>query len=270
MTQSSGPPDGDRFLERMDAALAGWDEPAERLAQALERDELELYAQPILALRAPGDFPIAEVLVRLREEEEALLPPGEFLPVFEHCGMMPQLDRWVARRAVARLARGSRIARLSINVSAQTLGEAEFASEIAGELARAGLPSESIIVEIDESDALLRPESAARFAASAKSAGCRVLIDGFGRRAVSFAMLKSLQADYIKVDGVIVRKLPTSEIARNKLNAVVRVGDVIGVGVIGECVEDPEVLERLRAAGAGYAQGFGVRRPAPIDEVIGG
>ena len=267
MAQFNQTPDGDRFLEQMDRQLAGWDDPAARLTQALEGDELELYAQPILALRPPEGFQIAELLVRLREEEAALLPPGEFLPVFEHCGMMPELDRWVARHAVARLARGSRVPRLSINVSAQTLGDADFAPEIAAELARVRVRSESLVFEIDENDALARPDSAAGFAASMKAIGCRLLIDGFGRRSVSFAPLKALRVDYVKVDGVIVRKLASSEIARTKLNAIVRVGDVIGVSVIAECVEQPEALELLRAAGVGYAQGFGIRIPAPIDEI---
>jgi EAL domain-containing protein (putative c-di-GMP-specific phosphodiesterase class I) len=82
---------------------------------------------------------------------------------------------------------------------------------------------------------------------------------------VSFGPLKSLGAAWVKVDGSIVRKLLTSEVARTKLNAVVRVGQATGVRVIAECVEEREVLDKLKALGVGYAQGFGIVKPQPID-----
>ena len=98
----------DPFLQRMDSELAGWTDPVRRLRDAIENDEFELYCQPILQFAGDERYPMAEVLVRLREEERALLPPGEFLPVFEHYRMMAQLDRWVVRHTIKRLASGSR------------------------------------------------------------------------------------------------------------------------------------------------------------------
>jgi EAL domain-containing protein (putative c-di-GMP-specific phosphodiesterase class I) len=76
---------------------AGWGDPGERIRHALAKDEFALYCQPIASLEGGSGFAMAEVLVRLREEEKALLPPGEFLPVFERYGMMPELDSWVVR-----------------------------------------------------------------------------------------------------------------------------------------------------------------------------
>lgn len=256
-----------RFLDDMDRQLVGWDDPVARLRRALEHNELVAYAQPVIALRGPEPIAFAEVLVRLREEERALLPPGEFLPVFEHFHMMRDLDVWIARCAIARLAQGARLPRLSINVSDQTLDDAQFASFIGAELQRAGVQADALIFEVDEKDALARPAVAARFAVSLKEIGCRMLIDGFGRRAVSFAPLTALRVDYVKVDGVIVRKLGSSDMARSKLNAIVVVGDATGVAVIGESVEAPEPLAHLKAAGVGYAQGFGLQPPAPLDDL---
>lgn len=251
----------------MDRQLVGWDDPVARLRRALERNELVAYAQPVVALRGPEAIAFAEVLVRLREEEHALLPPGEFLPVFEHYRMMRDLDAWIVRRAIDRLARGARLPRLSINVSKQTLDDAGFASFVAAELQRAGVKADALVFELDENDALARPAVAAQFAASLKEIGCRTLIDGFGRRSVSFAPLTALRADYVKVDGVIVRKLGSSDMARSKLNAIVLVGDATGVAVIGESVECVESLEDLKAAGVGYAQGFALHPPAPLDDL---
>ena len=257
--------DSDKFLEQMDHELTGWGDLAERLERALHHDELLLFAQPIESLRERGTYPMAETLVRLREEEAAMLPPGAFLPVFEHCGMMPELDRWVIHRVIAALARGSRVPKFSINISAQTLGDAGFSHALAKDLERAGVNPDALVFEIDENDLLARPDAAARFSAAVKAIGCRLLFDGFGRRSVSFEPLKTLRVDYVKVDGVIIRKLASSDVARSKLNAISRVGEVIGVGVIGECVEDDNVIALLKTAGVGYAQGFGISVPQAIE-----
>ena len=108
------------------------------LRETLENDEFALYCQPILALSGAESYPIAEVLIRLREEENARLPPGEFLPLFEQCGMMPQLDRWVVRQVVRWLASDSRIRRFAVNLSGQTIEDREFPKFVAGELAADG------------------------------------------------------------------------------------------------------------------------------------
>src|SRR5205807_1079521 len=80
------------------AEIPDWEEPVERLVQALEQDEFELYAQRIVALDKPKAAPMAEVLLRMREDAQGLLPPGSFLPVFERCGMMPELGRAICQR----------------------------------------------------------------------------------------------------------------------------------------------------------------------------
>jgi EAL domain-containing protein (putative c-di-GMP-specific phosphodiesterase class I) len=262
-------PVDERVLARMDEELAGWSNPAARLRQALEKDEFALYCQPILALRGDVRYALGEVLVRMREEEAALLPPGEFLPVFEHHGLMPQLDRWVLRHAVQHLARGSRIPRLTVNVHGQTLLDAEFPAFAAAELRSAGLAMNAVMFEIDESDILARLEAAARFGAAVKAFGGGLLIDGFCRRAVSFAPFKALRLDYVKVDGSVIRKILSNEAAQHKLKAVVRVAEALELGVVAECVEDQDVLMRLMALGTGYAQGFGILRPHPINSIAG-
>jgi EAL domain-containing protein (putative c-di-GMP-specific phosphodiesterase class I) len=257
----------DKFLAQVDQALTGWSDPLARLRSALEKNEFELYCQPIRALAGPPGYPIAEALVRLREEENALLPPGEFLPIFEHYRMMPQLDRWVVSSVVRSLRQGSKLARFSINLAAQTLEDTTFPGHVATELKATGVPAASVLFELDELDLLAIPAAAARFAADAKKLGCGLMIDGFGRRSVSFAPLKTLRVDFIKVDGSITRKLLKSEGADAKMKAIVRVGEAIGVGVVAECVEEEPVLVRLKALGVGYAQGFGVYRPHPIESM---
>ena len=256
---------GDPFLERMDSELAGWTDPVRRLRDAIENDEFELYCQPILQFAGDERYPMAEVLVRLREEERALLPPGEFLPVFEHYRMMAQLDRWVVRHAIKRLAGGSRIARFTVNLSSQALEDEEFPRFVTAQLSSHRVAAERLLFEIDESDALLRLGACKRFADAYRALGGQLLIDGFGHRAVSFMPVRELGVKYLKADGNICRKLLVSDTARNKMNAMLRVGQALGYSIVAECVEDQEVLLRLKAMGVAYAQGFGIYQPHPID-----
>jgi len=218
-------------------------------------------------LNPRDQMPMAEVLVRLREEERALLPPGEFLPAFEHYGMMAQLDRWVVFHAVQRLGRAARIKRFTFNVSEQTLQDAEFLPYVEAVARKYGVAPASLAFEIDESDVLARLDPAVRFAAAAKALGCGVLIDGFGRRAASFTPLKVLRTDFLKIDGSVVRKLLGSEVARTKMNAIQRFADALGIGLVAECVEEKNILAHLRALKVSHAQGFGVQPPRPIDEL---
>ncbi|MBC7802247.1 MAG: EAL domain-containing protein [Candidatus Parcubacteria bacterium] len=257
----------DPQLQQMDAELAGWTEPAERLRQALNKDELALYCQPIAALTGAVRFPMAELLVRLREEEKAMLPPGEFIPVFEHYGLMPDLDRWVVKQAVEHLARGSRIPRFAVNLSTQTLEDAGFPMAVALELVSAGVPGTALQFEVSESDTIARLDASLKFATAIRAVGCGLMVSGFGRRTATFLPLKALRPEYVKVDGVIVRKLLTAPAAETKLKAILRVGEVMGFQVIAEMVEDQDILLRLKALGVGFAQGFGIQQPHPIERL---
>lgn len=268
MAEKEPPGDTTQFIEKMDGQLLGWNQPAARLREALDYDHFWLYAQPVLALAPPGGIALAEVLVRLREEETRMLPPGDFLPAFEHYHMMAELDRWVVRNALRKLGEGGSISKLSVNVSSQTIEEPGFAPFVAMQLRLASLDPATLVIEIDENDVLDRREAAERFAAELKGIGCRLLLDGFARRSVSFEPLKALLVDYVKVDGTVIRNILRSGSAAAKLKAILRVGEVTGVGVIAECVEDDKVLAALKLLKVGYAQGFGLRKPEPIDELF--
>ncbi len=255
--------------QSLDAHLTAWSDPVARLRQAIEKNEFALYCQPILFLGSGGGYPMAEVLVRLREEEKAFLPPGEFIPVLEHYRMMAQLDRWVVHNTVKRLAAGSRIPRLTVNVSKESLASAELPRFAAGQLAQSRIATELLLFEIDETDLLSDPDAVARFAAAARDVGGGVLIDGFGRRSVSFDAIKAVGVTFLKVDGGITRKLMKSEAARNKMNAILSASRALRFAVVAECVEEHEVLVRLKALGVSYAQGFGIYQPHAIDDIVG-
>jgi len=252
------------FLAQMDQELTGWSDPVSSLHAVLENDGLALYCQPIRSLAGAHHYPLAEVFVRMRREENSLLPPGEFLPVFEHYRMMPFLDRWVVRTLARHLRNGSRIPCFTVNLSSQTLDDPEFPEFVAQQLKAHGIAPGAMLFEIDEADLLANPWAAEVAGAALKQIGSGTLVDGFGHKSVSFAPLKTLRVDYIKVAGSIARGLLAGGTAETKLRAIVRVGEALGIGVIAECIEDDDVLVRVKALGAGFAQGFGIHEPHAI------
>jgi len=268
MATLNAPDDVEVLLRQLNQDFMGWDDPPRRLLRALERDDLVLYAQPILALRGEQTFPMAEVLVRLQDDDAVFLPPGGFLPLFEHFQLLPQLDRWVARQAVARLARKPRVPRLCINISTQTLSDPEFVAELAAEFARSNVSPGSLVIEISEHDVIERPDVVDAFVASLRAIGCQFAISGFGRRSVSLTALTAMRPDLVKVDGGIVRSLRLGHSSRKKLTAMVSIAKAAGFALVGEGVETDETLADLREAGVDYAQGFGIQVPAPISLII--
>ena len=182
---------------------------------------------------------------------------------------MRELDRWVVRHALRQLRRGSRIPVLSVNLSGQTLADSSFPAFVAAELAVSGVAAKSLVFEIDEGDLAGGMDAASVTASALQLAGCRILIDSFGATARSLAHLKQLRVDLVKIDGTIVRKLLGSAGARNILEAIVRIARTLDIGVIGSCVEEQEVLLRLKAMGVGFVQGFGVHQPGPLEKIVG-
>ena len=265
LPQAETPPTPDQATVRSGPKKT-WSDPAKHLRDALQQNKLRLYCQPILTLQN-GLFEMAEVFVRLWDEENALLPPGDFLPVFEHFRMLPDLDRWVVRRVIEQLRTNTRITRFSINVSGQTLADPAFPGFVSDELKAAGTNAAALVFEIDESELLDQTYAVERFAAAIKAVGCGVLIDSFSSSLASFKPLKNLHVDFVKLDGSIVRNILRNADALAKLNVVLRVSDVTDVGVIAECIEEPDILARLKALGVGYGQGYGIVVPYPIEEL---
>ena len=245
-----------------------WTDPVTYLRSALAQDHFTLYCQPIAALSGVVVYPLAEVLVRLREEETALLPPGDFLPVLEHYGMMSDLDRWVVREVLRRLAAGPRIPRFSINLSAQTIADASFPDFVAREVRAGGVPADRVVFEIEESDAVAAPNSVRRLAAALGSLGAGVLIDGCGRVEEFVDLLELPCVQFVKVHGSLTRSFAVNAAARAKIEAILGLTADLGIKTIAECVEDENTLARLKALNVRYAQGFGICVPQPIDVIL--
>lgn len=266
----AGEPERSIFVSTMTEELTGWRNAGERLRAALDGDEFCLGCQAIVpvAPQSPAQ-PCHEMLLRLREEEESLMPPGAFLPIAEEFGMLPDLDRWVVRATLRWIAAkpARRQALYCINVAAPTIANVGFPEYVAAELEKQGLPGSLLCFEVLEADVIARRRDAARFAGALREAGCRTTLCGFGRNAESYALLRNLPVDFLKIDGDIVLGLTRNNVDLIKLKAITRVARATQRRTIAEFVEDEATIAILREHGVDYAQGFGVARPVLLEDL---
>jgi diguanylate cyclase (GGDEF)-like protein/PAS domain S-box-containing protein len=241
---------------------------ASRLEQALDEDMFVLFAQRIVPLGPHSEGLHAEVLLRLRERDGTLVAPGAFLPAVERFHMAARLDRWVLKHALAwlqALPDPEAVDTLSVNLSGLSVGDRAFHHFAVEALKLAGPDlCRRLCLEITETAAVTRLADAARFIDQVRSLGVRIALDDFGAGASSFGYLKSLKVDVIKIDGSFIRDLVDDPLDDAAVRCFADVARVIGVRTVAEFVDRPEVLERVRAIGIDFAQGYLLHRPEPL------
>ena len=241
----------------------------QRLQAALRDGLFELYAQPIVAAREGGhDGPGLEVLLRLSDESGRRVAPGEFMQAAERYRLMSLVDRWVVQTALAALASGAiRLEggrSLAINLSGQTLGDPSFLEFVVETLDRTGVPPSQVCFEVTENSVVANLELARRFIDVLHGMGCQFALDDFGNDLGSFANLKNLSMDYIKIDGTFTRNLAHDAVNQAMVAAIVRLARTLNFRLIAEQVEDSASLETARGMGIDFAQGYVIGRPAPL------
>lgn len=242
---------------------------ANRLRVAMEQDRLRLDYQEIVPLgdAGPGGAHV-ELLLRLRDENGVEIMPGAFLPAAERYGLMPAVDRWVIRTAVANFARlhpdGAALRTCAINLSGASIEDEGLADFILGCIAEHGVPAERFCLEITETVAVRSLIKVAGVIERLRAAGCRVALDDFGAGMSSFGYLKNLPADLIKIDGSFIRELDTDPMSRTIVNAIVQIGHQRGLQVVAEWVGNLRVRDLLAELGVDYGQGFALHRPERV------
>jgi len=253
------------YLESFSSQLTDWDDPCERLTRAMRDDEFILYGQKIIPLTPrSGPRSIVEILVRLKEEEQNLTPPGAFLPVMEHYNLMPALDRWILDHAIAWCASRPAGAETvcSINLAGSTIADVAFPGYISERLEARKVSPRMLCFEIPEND--VATKCGVRFLTKIKALGCLYAIGSFGGNVVSFKSLRSVNASFIKIDGNIIRNITHDPVAAAQVQAIAKVCDQHGIASVAEFVETPDILDKLREMGVNYAQGFGISKPGPL------
>src|SRR5262249_7085642 len=234
----------------------------DRILHALENNLMDLQFQGIYSTtdRSLRHF---EVLVRMRDKDDpgVLLMPGQFIPVAEKSGKIVEIDRWVLREAIQMLAEVKSIPALAVNISGRSFDEPMLPQYIAELLKRHEVAPHRLLVELTETSAVSDLHDAKRFIEALRQTGCGVCLDDFGTGFSSFAYLKHLQADSIKIDGLFIRDLPSDRDNQLFVKAIVSVARGLRKITIAECVEDQATLEMLQDFGVDAVQGYFLEKP---------
>lgn len=240
-----------------------------RLQHALSEDMFVLYRQLMVPVQPDAQQPARyELLVRLREKDGTLVPPMAFIPAAERYGLMPAIDRWVVRKALASMQVRHGSSELpthySINLSGASINDASMPAFLVDALASSGIDPHRVCFEVTETAAIASLEVASKTMQTLRDLGCQFALDDFGAGMSSFAYLRQLPVDYLKIDGRFVKGIVDDAVDLAMVEAVHNIGHRLGLKTVAEFVEDDRVMEKLREIGVDLAQGYFIGRPEPM------
>ena len=237
-----------------------------RINRALQEDRLVLYAQEIRPVTdTGGDGGHFEILLRMFDESGHLVPAQSFMSAAERFNLISTIDRWVIREAFAAIAAEQGTAPVyAVNISGSSLSQADFLSYIKQQIDLHQVCGAQICFEITETAAVSNFTNANRFVRDLKELGCRFALDDFGSGLSSFAYLKDIPVDYLKIDGSFIRNITKDSLDRALVSAINDVGHVMLIDTVAEFVEDKLTFEEVRKIGIDYAQGSYIGEPTPL------
>lgn len=238
-----------------------------RIRQAIESDRFRLMRQPIVFAHDPwqSNIPHYEILLRMVSETGEIIPPSAFLPAAERYDVMPELDRWVIRRCFSHFAVNPLPPnrRYTINLSGASLNHDQFLVFLHEQFQQFAIAPEQICFEVTETTAIANLNQATEFMSELKNLGCYFALDDFGSGMSSFAYLRSLPVDFLKIDGRFVKDIVSDPTTYAIVESINHVGHVIGLKTIAEYVESQEIIAKLQEIGVDYLQGYATGRPEP-------
>ncbi|MBE0434615.1 MAG: EAL domain-containing protein [Methylomicrobium sp.] len=237
----------------------------EKIEQALSHNRFRLYRQRIVALKSiEGDH--YEVLLRLEEDSGKIIAPNAFLPAAERYQLAASIDRWVIQQVFNWMLehpdRLSSLTLCSINLSTAGLNDKGLLEFIIDRFKQTALPAEKFCFEITETATVANLTSATQFITSLKELGCRFSLDNFGSGLSSFAYLKNLPVDFLKIDGVFVRDIETDSVALAMVKSINDIAHVMNKKTIAKFVESDSVMKILLDLGVDYIQGYSSDEPS--------
>jgi len=248
-----------------------------RINRAFDEGRFRLYSQSIVPLAgARGDASHYEILLRMIDESGDVVPPMAFIPAAERYGIMPAIDRWVVRTLFQQHGQFLRDTAadngggvlFAVNLSGATVNDDKFMDYLRDQIALHRIPPQVLCFEITETAAITSLNKASYFMYKLKQVGCRFALDDFGSGMSSFAYLKNLPVDFLKIDGSFVVDMTHDPVDYALVEAINRIGHVLGIRTIAESAETPAILAALAELGVDYVQGDAVGAPALLDQFI--
>jgi len=246
----------------------------QRLHDAIADDRFVLFAQPILPLNGERAEPRFELLLRMLSAEGDPLPPEKFLSAAERYQLLPAIDRWVVKNALAALgahadALKGRGMRFSINISGPSIADEAFLEYLEANIRESGLPPELLCFELTETAAVSNLTRADRLMQRIRALGCSFALDDFGTGLSSLVYLKSLPVSILKIDGAFVRDAASNQRTEAMVRAIAQLAHTMGMETVAEFVETDELRTRMAGLGVDFGQGFAIGRPVPLPDVLG-
>ena len=243
----------------------------EKIRLGIEENRFQLYGQLIVPTTHIEEGLHFETLLRYRDEHGNIIPPGAFLPAAERYNIAPALDRWVISNLFEYLSTTpgfiERLELCSINLSGLSLSDETMLEFISKQFRKWQIPTYKICFEITETAAISNLSYAKQFIDALRKKGCLFSLDDFGSGLSSFAYLKNLPVDYLKIDGLFVKDILEDKIDWTMVKAINEVGHVMNKKTIAEFVENQNIFELLKTLGVNYAQGYGIAKPIPLREL---
>jgi diguanylate cyclase (GGDEF)-like protein len=240
------------------------------LSRALEEGRVSLRCQPIVPLTAEaGRLPHLEILLGVKDAEGRLVPPAELVAAAEQYEQAAELDRLVIRETLRwmseRAADLGRLGGCAVNLSPRSLTDESLAGFVIDQLMQSRVPPGKLVFEVTEAAATAGLSLARQFMRTLGDLGCRFSLDDFGSGHTSFAYLKGLPVDFVKIDGLFVQGLGDNPQDFAVVKSINEIAHVMGKQTIAEHVHSHEVLEQLKTIGVDYAQGFWLGEPRTLD-----
>jgi diguanylate cyclase (GGDEF)-like protein/PAS domain S-box-containing protein len=242
----------------------GW---SRRIKDAIEHGRFTLARQPIVNART-GAVESYEILIRMLDDRDELIMPGGFMPSAERFGLTVEIDKWVILKTIDTLVEQRKTfpqLRYSVNLSGQTLSEHSVCDLILEKLTASGLDPSALTFEVTETVAIADMALAEDLLTKLKRIGCRTALDDFGSGLSSFAYLRDLPVDTVKIDGRFVKNLADNGVDQAMVRAMNDIAHALGKTTVAEFVENEASLRLLQEYGVDYAQGYHLGRPELVE-----
>ncbi len=240
---------------------------SQKIRKAIMEDRMVLYFQPIFDIKN-NRVSYYEALVRLREPDGRILGPDTFIPALESAGEMHLLDRWIIKLAIHTLHNHPELNHIAINLSAQAFKDENLVPTILENLTATGVNPKRITFELTESASLFNLHITQKVIADLHKLGCSFSVDDFGSGFSSFAYLKDLPADYIKLDGSFIQNLHRDQVDQTLVKSMIQVIQALGKKAVAEYVENEAILEILKSMNVDFVQGYHIGHPLPVERLL--
>ncbi len=240
-----------------------------RIKEALENNRFVVFKQTIVSLNGNDPTPHYELLVRMRDEDGSLVPPGAFIPAAERYNLMNAIDRWMIDTVFGFLRTAQQkgdVGIYAINLSGNSLNDDGLPKHIQEKIGEYRINPGQLCFEVTETAAVFNLEKVSHMIRLLKNLGCRFSLDDFGSGLSSFGYLKNLPVDFLKIDGSFVRDMDTDPMNHAIVEAIHQVGHSLSIRTIAEFVENQGIASQLKAIGVDFGQGYHFSKPEPLFE----